>query len=81
MRIRIFTLPVTAILIASLTGCLEEKAPEPTTENCSKEMYKKIMADLSKESSKNEFSIGCKALLKAHEMTKWEFKKSPEDQY
>lgn len=81
MRIRIIQLGAVIGVIASLTGCFEEKVPEPTAENCSAEIYEKNLASLSKEASRNEFTTGCKGFLKAQKMTKWKFEKSPEDKY
>ncbi|WP_082805205.1 entry exclusion lipoprotein TrbK [Pseudomonas sp. BMS12] len=81
MHPQALTLSAVIILTASLTGCLDEKPPEPTAENCSPGTYEKHLAALSNDSSRDEFTVACKGYLKAQKMTEWKFKKSPEDAY
>lgn len=74
--------PIAVLGVAAiLAGCMEEKVPEPTADNCGPEMYEKNLASLSKESNRNEFVANCKSFLAAKKMTTWKFEKSPEDKY
>ncbi|MBK5005756.1 entry exclusion lipoprotein TrbK [Pseudomonas sp. S32] len=66
---------------ALLTGCFSETVPQATAENCSPVMYEKVLAGLSKESSKNEFKTNCHSLLESKKLTDWTFKKSPKDDF
>ena len=81
MDIKLARLGAVMGLAMILAACSEEKVPEPTADNCAPEMYEKNLASLSKESNRNEFIANCKSFLAAKKMTKWEFKKSPEDNF
>nr|WP_314480285.1 entry exclusion lipoprotein TrbK [uncultured Pseudomonas sp.] len=68
-------------LAACLAGCKEETIPEPTADNCTPQMQKKILADLSKEANRNTFIANCNSFQQAHQHTEWTFKKSPRDDF
>ncbi|MFJ2983683.1 MULTISPECIES: entry exclusion lipoprotein TrbK [unclassified Pseudomonas] len=81
MKFKIYKLALAAGMAIALAGCLEEKVPEPTADNCAPDMYEKNLASLSKEANRNEFTAACDSFLKAKKMTKWKFEKSPEDKF
>ncbi|MGE8328604.1 entry exclusion lipoprotein TrbK [Pseudomonas urmiensis] len=81
MDIKVVQLTAAMAMAAILTGCSEEKVPEPTADNCAPEMYEQNLASLSKEANRNEFIANCKSFLAAKKMTEWTFEKSPEGKY
>jgi len=79
----VFSVKAALVLVTAglLAGCFGEDVPQATAENCSPVMYEKVLAELSKEASKNEFKANCDSFLSSKKMTDWEFKKSPKDDF
>ena len=64
-----------------LTGCGQERMPEPNAATCAPEAFQTALNEMRSEASRTAFTEECRAFRKAKQMRQWEFKPSPKDNY
>lgn len=78
MEKSLFTFTV-ALLV--LTGCNQEKMPEPNAATCAPLAFQAALNEMRSESNRVVFTEECKAVQKAKQMRRWEFNPSAKDDY
>lgn len=78
MKNSLFTL-VLSILV--LSGCGQERRPEPNAAICAPAAFQAALNEMRSEANRTAFTEQCKAFQKAKQMRQWEFKPSPKDDY
>ena len=72
---------VLVIVAASLSGCEQEKVPEPSAAMCTPDAFYAALNEMHSEASRTAFTEECKVFQKANQLRQWQFKPSPKDNY
>lgn len=72
---------ILGIAAVFLTGCGQERMPEPNAATCAPEAFQTALNEMRSEANRTAFVEECRAFVKAKQMRQWEFKPSPQDNY
>jgi entry exclusion lipoprotein TrbK len=81
MKKNLFILVAAAAAAVLLTGCGQERMPEPNAATCAPDAFQAALNEMRSEASRIAFTEECRAFQKAKQMRQWEFKPSPKDNY